>query len=228
MTELKLALSGGSSVTARRYPATGLPQATLVLAHGAGAGQSHPFLVKFATALAERGLTVFTFNFPYIEARRSAPDPAARLESCYRDVVAAIADHSGRHGPLFIGGKSMGGRIATLIAAQPSSTAIAGIVLLGYPLHPPGKPENLRVAHLASIRVPLLFIQGTRDPFGTPAELAPFLKPLRDLAAVHTVEGGDHSFAVPKTGPRSQAEVHTAIQDTIVEWIGRVTTSQAS
>jgi predicted alpha/beta-hydrolase family hydrolase len=131
-------------------------------------------------------------------------------------VLGAAAART-RHPP-FIGGKSMGGRIATQIAARSDTPPVAGIVVLGYPLHPPGKPDTLRVQHLSAIRVPVLILQGTRDPFGSPDELAPYFTAPR--ATIHPVRGGDHSFKVPKTaGP--QPTIHLAIVDAIVGWIDR-------
>jgi uncharacterized protein len=206
---------GGATISAREYDAADA-KATLILAHGAGAGQAHPFMVKMASDLAARGVQVVTFNFPYIERGRHVPDPAPVLEAAYEAVVDAAAAKDRR--PLFIGGKSMGGRIATQVAARSETRAIAGIVVLGYPLHPPGKPGTLRVQHLTTIRAPVLIVQGTRDPFGSPEELAPYFPAPR--AAIQPVTGGDHSFKVPKSaGP--QPAVHLAIVDAIVNWIER-------
>ena len=120
---------------------------------------------------------------------------------------------------LFIGGKSMGGRIATQVAAADSALPVAGLVLLGYPLHPPGQPEKLRDAHLPSVRRPMLFVQGSRDTFGTPDELAPILVRLSPVPTVHTIPGGDHSFKLSKKDPARQAEIYADIQRTIAAWI---------
>lgn len=213
------------SVTATMYPARADRSlgATLVLAHGAGAGQTSGFMVQFAQALADRGLDVVTFNFLYTEQRRRVPDPPARLEACYRAVVARVSTMQPIGGrPLFIGGKSMGGRIATHIAAGPDLDAVSGLVLLGYPLHPPGKPLQLRARHLPAITKPMLFIQGSKDAFGTPAELQPVLTPLGSRAEVWIVEDGDHSFKVPKGATGRQSEVYAGIQTRIVDWIGEV------
>jgi uncharacterized protein len=211
-------LSSGISVSARHYDA-GRPQASLILAHGAGAGQTHPFMVRIASSLGERAIETFTFNFPYAERKRSAPDPAPVLEASYLDVVGVIRERTGKR-PLFIGGKSMGGRIATQIAAHPDFSGVTGIVVLGYPLHPPGKPDTLRVKHLPAIRVPMLIVQGSRDAFGSPDELKPHLKSHGKRVTIHSVAGGDHSFAVPKSAG-SQSDIEASIVATIVEWIGR-------
>ena len=199
--------------------------ATLVLAHGAGAGQQHPFMVRFATGLASRGVDVVTFNFLYTERRRKVPDRTPALEECFRAVAAMAQEHEPLAGnALFIGGKSMGGRMATHLAADDVGhrlTALKGVVLLGYPLHPPGKPEQLRVSHFPKIAVPLMFVQGTRDPFGSPSELEPHVASIPSDVTIHTVEHGDHSLAVPKSGPRSVAGVYDDVQDTIARWIER-------
>ncbi|HEU4439436.1 MAG TPA: alpha/beta family hydrolase [Methylomirabilota bacterium] len=214
---------GGSSVTALVYAAPDPTPAgaTVILAHGAGLPQTSPFMVDFAQGLARRGCHAVTFNFPYTEQRRRLPDRAPVLEGCFRDVVAAVRGRpelASRR--LVIGGKSMGGRMATHLAAQ-GVADLAGLVVLGYPLHPPGRPQQLRAEHLARIRVPMLVVQGERDAFGTPDELRPFLAPL-DGATIHVVEGGDHSFKVPRRGPVRQADAYERVQDEIVRWIARL------
>ena len=120
---------------------------------------------------------------------------------------------------MFIGGKSMGGRIASQVAAGEDAVAVSGLIFLGYPLHPPGQPQRLRAAHLANIRAPMLFIQGSRDPFGRPEELQPILDKLPASATLHVVERGDHSLAPPKKGHPSVEQVEAEVQDTIVAWI---------
>lgn len=196
--------------------------ATLILAHGAGAPQSSAFMVDFARGLARRGCQAVTFNFPYTEQGRRLPDRAPTLEACFRDVIAAIRARADLGtGPLVIGGKSMGGRIASHLAAQ-GLADLAGLVALGYPLHPPGRPEQLRALHLARIRQPMLIVQGSRDAFGTPEELRLALGPLGATATLQVVEGGDHSFKVPKRGPITQEEVFERVQDEIARWIGRL------
>jgi uncharacterized protein len=212
------------TVTALVYPPPEPARAlaTLILAHGAGASQSSAFMVDFARGLARRGCHAVTFNFPYTEQGRRLPDRAPTLEACFRDVVAAIRARAElAAGPLVIGGKSMGGRIASHLAAQ-GLADLSGLVALGYPLHPPGRPEQLRALHLARIRQPFLIVQGSRDAFGTPEELRPVLAPLAGVVTLHVVEGGDHSFKVPKRGPVTQEEVFERVQDEIAGWIGRL------
>jgi len=194
--------------------------AALVLAHGAGAGQHSPFIVSFAQALSTLGLDVVTFNFPYIEEKRRVPDRGPVLEETYRaviDTVRAQLDSARR--ALFIGGKSMGGRIATQVAAADAALPVSGLVLLGYPLHPPGQPQKLRDAHLPFVRRPMLFVQGSRDTFGTPEELAPILTRLEPAPAVHVVDGGDHSFKLGRKDSAKQAAIYADIQQAIVGWI---------
>src|SRR5688572_17251584 len=176
-------LGGGRSTTATHYPAEKLRKILFVLAHGAGAGQKHPFMVATAEGLAARGIDVVTFDFPYMHARRGVPDKAPVLERCFKAVIDASRTIKGlsRHA-LFIGGKSMGGRMATHLGAQ-DVEGLKGVVALGYPLHPPGAPDKLRVAHLPEISVPVLIVQGERDAFGSPAELEPHLKTMKKATA---------------------------------------------
>jgi predicted alpha/beta-hydrolase family hydrolase len=168
--------------------------AGLVLAHGAGGGQTSSFIVRAGQELAARGITVATFDFPYITAGRSAPDKPAVLESHWRAIVDEVRGRAEfTRLPLFAGGKSMGGRIASQVAAA-GLEGIAGLVYFGYPLHPPGRPEQRRDAHLPAIRIPMLFIQGTRDEFGTSAEIQALLPRLAASAELVEIADGDHSF----------------------------------
>ena len=188
--------------------------AALVLAHGAGAGQMSQFMVQAARGFAARGVTTATFDFPYITAGRKIPDRAPVLERAWRDAIDAARTEIGDL-PLFIGGKSMGGRIASHVAAQGGLEMLRGLVFLGYPLHPPGKPEQRRDAHLPSIQEPMLFVQGSKDAFGTAAEIHALVSTLRH-ATLHEIAGGDHSFKVPG-GKAKQEPVFNDILDTVVE-----------
>jgi predicted alpha/beta-hydrolase family hydrolase len=212
-SEHSIALEGGGSVGALVYPAARAAGVTLVLGHGAGAGQRSDFMVAFAGALAERGLDVMTFDFPYMARGGGPPDRSAQLEACFRAAVASAPANP----RLVIGGKSMGGRIASQVAAA-GLAPLAGLVFLGYPLHPPGRPDALRVAHLPRVRRPMLFVQGSRDAFGTPDELRPHLARLQPPPELFPVEDGDHSLAVRRRSGRSQPEVFRAIQDHIASW----------
>jgi uncharacterized protein len=202
----------------RVYPSESAT-AAMVVAHGAGAGQSSPFMVRTASGLAERGIAAATFDFPYITAKRHVPDKADVLERCWRDAIdAARAAFPGL--PLFIGGKSMGGRMASHVAAQ-GCDGIAGLVFLGYPLHPPGKPQQRRDAHLPAIAEAMLFVQGTRDAFGTTDEIRALL-PTLQRATIHEVAGGDHSFKVSGRGAPKPDQVLTDILDAVRGWIDNV------
>ena len=199
------------------YPAT-TPVAALVLAHGAGAGQQSAWIVKAAQALADRQVTCATFDFPYITAGRKVPDRAPMLEAHWRTVLKEATRALGGL-PLFIGGKSMGGRIASHIAAQ-GVNDVKGLVFFGYPLHPPGQPEKRRDAHLPDIGQPMLFIQGSHDTFGNEAEMRPLIATLRN-ATLHIVAGGDHSLKV-RGGAKAVEAAFTDAIDTAVGWIRRI------
>lgn len=212
-------MSTHDTTSALAYPATTpvYADATFVIAHGAGAGQESAFITAFARGLCGHGVDVLTFNFLYTEQRRRVPDRPEKLEACYRAVIAAARHHFGR-ADVFIGGKSMGGRIATHLAAADDAGAlgIQGVVALGYPLHPPGKPQQLRAEHLPRIKVPMLIVQGERDPFGTPDELRPILRALTTPVTLHVVEGGDHSLAPSR---KAAASTYEQLQRFIAEWM---------
>ena len=194
------------------------PRRTLVLAHGAGAGQGHPWMRARAGDFADRGIRVVTFDFPYITAGRRMPDRTAILLDTWRHVV----DHVGQQwpeAPLAIGGKSMGGRMATMLLAEPDApAAITACVALGYPLHPPGKPEQLRVAHLGAIRVPVLVVQGERDPFGGPDDIRQAFTAAGARVEVVEVAQGGHGFEVRSRDAR-QADVHARVADAVAGWL---------
>jgi predicted alpha/beta-hydrolase family hydrolase len=221
--EFRIELDGGTRTTALLYAAESEAKrpSTLVLAHGAGAGQHHPFMTAFARGLSRRGVDVFTFNFVYTELKRRVPDKMPQLVACYRGVIAAVGEQlPSALERLFIGGKSMGGRAATHVAVEYPSLPISGLVLLGYPLHPPGRPDKMRDAHLPSVRRPMLFLQGSRDPFGTPSELKPVLSSLDPIPTLHTVQEGDHSFKVSgRSSAQKQAAIYEEVTDTIAEWM---------
>jgi len=198
------------------------PFAGLVLAHGAGAGQRSHFMVLAAQQMAMRGVTTATFDFPYMIEHRKMPDKPAVLEESWRAALAAAQKHSAFLGlPLFVGGKSMGGRIASHLAAF-HPEGVRGLVFFGYPLHPPGRPDQRRDAHLPEVREPMLFIQGTRDPFGTADDITAMLPNLNAATAVHAVVDGDHSFKVRvSVAGRSQDAVFAEIFDEAAAFIRR-------
>lgn len=205
--------------------------ALLILAHGAGAGQSHPFMTRYARGLADRGIDVVTFNFPYMDSGRKAPDRAPVLEEAFRRVVSgAVAQrHLSAHPPrVFIGGKSMGGRMATHLAATPESwpadaPALAGVVVFGYPLSPPGgsRVSPDRVSHLLRVRVPTLIVQGTRDTFGSPDAVQGAIEGAGGNASItiHAIDGGDHSLGIRQTKTRSQDVVDTGVWDRVAAFM---------
>ena len=221
--QLEITVNETDSVSAYLYaaPKKSRVGTTLILAHGAGAGQLHPFMRMFAEGLAGRGLDVLTFNFVYMDKRRGAPDPKAKLEACYRAVIDAASEHKLLKGnALAIGGKSMGGRIASQVAAEPETgRKVKALVFLGYPLHPPGRPDKLRDAHLPDIKVPMLFVQGSRDTFGTAEELEEIVQRHRLNATLHIVAGGDHSLKVPKSGGVPQEQVYENAMNEIARWL---------
>lgn len=183
-------------ITARRYSAHE-PRAACVLAHGAGAGQMHPFMMAAATAFTAAGFETITFDFPYMEAGRRVPDKARVLERTFAAVAKESCDRWLNGLPYFVGGKSMGGRIASQAAANGLfARAPAGLVFLGYPLHPPARPEKRRDAHLPDVKEPMLFVHGSRDPFGTPDEMRDLVAPLKRATLV-MIDGGGHSFEAP-------------------------------
>jgi predicted alpha/beta-hydrolase family hydrolase len=177
---------------------------TVALAHGAGVGMDSPFMQAFAEGLAGHDIRVARFEFPYMAQRRQdgkkrPPNPEAKLKACWQAVIDALGGPDG----LVIGGKSMGGRMASLIAAdlEAEATPVGGLVCLGYPFHPPGKPDRLRVAHLQTLATPTLIVQGTRDPFGAPDEVAGYGLPAN--IAVQWAEDGDHDLKPRKSSGRS-------------------------
>jgi predicted alpha/beta-hydrolase family hydrolase len=186
--------------TAIVYRATEPMRATLLLGHGAGAAQTHPFMVDMAGRIAARGVDVVTFNFLYTEHGRKMPDRTDLLEACWHAAIANVRARGGLHTErLFCGGKSMGGRIVSNIAASPAGEGLtlSGLVFLGYPLHPPGKPKVRRDEHLSRIPFRMLFVQGSRDDLGSAAEIRAVVRKL-PKARLHVVEGGDHSLALLK------------------------------
>jgi uncharacterized protein len=218
---LTVQVNDTEEVTALLYPAVKKNRAgvTLLLGHGAGASQTSGFMRMFANGLTARGLDVMTFNFVYMEQGRSVPDQKGKLEACFRAVIKAALKHKKlKNNSLIVGGKSMGGRIASQVIAAEEDSEVAGLVFLGYPLHPPGNPAKLRVEHLEHVGKPMLFIQGTRDALGTPEEIQPFIKSLQPAAKIYAIEGGDHSFKAPKKFGLPQEEIYTAAMDEIDRW----------
>lgn len=213
----KLDSGGRGPVSAVVTHSDGTALTTLVvLAHGAGTDMNNALLVAFQEGLAGAGYASMRFNFPYKEIGRRAPDPKPVLENCYRSVIEQVrADIAPAR--LVIGGKSMGGRIASHLAAR--GVPVDGLLFLGYPLHPAGRPQQLRTAHLTDIRSPMLFFAGTRDSLCRLDLLDAAVAPLKTLVRLHIIEGGDHSFRVPKRSGRTEHEVYEEIVSTSVDWL---------
>lgn len=194
----------------------------IVLAHGAGADMHHPFMTFFHEALARAGWLSVKFNFPYKELGRKAPDPAARLEDAFERVLEHVRGtlHPGPE-RLFIGGKSMGGRIAANVAAKAAGTGkqnLAGLVFLGYPLHAPKRHDRLRADNLIKITAPMLFVEGTNDPFCRLDLLEEVLKQVQAQTRTHIIEGGNHDFRVPKRLGREPEAVWREVVEAICRW----------
>lgn len=169
------------------------PQSTVVVAHGAGAGMDHPFLTGLTNALNDLGFATLRFNFPYMQAGKKFPDKPPFAIATWRAAMDTARERSAGRA-VFAAGKSFGGRMASMAAADGMDAA--GLVFLGYPLHAPKKPEKLRAEHLYSLELPLLFLQGTRDPFAQPEKLEPVVGRIGSNAILEWLEGGDHSFKV--------------------------------
>lgn len=186
------------ATTALVYRASEPIGSTLILAHGAGSSQTHPFIVDMASRIARRGIDVVTFNFLYTERGRKMPDRSNLLEACWHAAIASVRARGGLPTErLFCGGKSMGGRIASNIAvsAAGEGLTLSGLVFLGYPLHPAKKPKVRRDEHLPRVPFPMLFVQGSRDELGDAAEIRKVIRRLPG-SSLHVVQGGDHSLAL--------------------------------
>jgi hypothetical protein len=193
--------------------------ARVLLAHGAGAPMDTPFMDSFAAALAEHGLQTLRFEFAYMASRRTGEGrkPPPRAERVMSEFLEAV-DGVPANRPLFIGGKSMGGRVASMVAEELfHAKKIAGLFCLGYPFHPPGRPEQLRTAHLKDLTVPTLICQGTRDPFGTREEAAAY--PLSKAIRIHWLEAGDHDFRPAKGSVATAKGNLSSAADAVAEWI---------
>lgn len=194
-----------------------------VLGHGAGAGMRHPFMEAVAKKLGVRGIATFRYQFPYMEAGRRSPDTQGVLELTTRAAVAAAAHHVPEL-PMVAGGKSLGGRISSHVAATDPPLRLRGLIFLGFPLHAPKRPDTKRAEHLGRVAVPMLFLQGSRDDLADLDLLVPIVRRLGVNATLHVVEGGDHSFNVPKRSGRTFEEVLEEISDAISIWTERLMT----
>jgi uncharacterized protein len=193
-------------------------RALLLLAHGAGAGMRHPFMQRIAEALAADGVATLRYQFPYMDAGGRRPDPPAVAEAAVC-VAAGKARAMAPDLPLFAGGKSFGGRMTSSAQAHAPLEGVRGLVFLGFPLHPAGRPGTSRAAHLDRVAVPMLFLQGTRDSLAALDLIRSVCDHLGARATLHVVEGADHSFAVPRRSGRTNDEVLAELSRTISAWI---------
>jgi hypothetical protein len=189
-----------------------------VFAHGAGAGMAHPFMEAVAAGLAARGIATLRYQFPYMERRAKRPDPPALAQA----TVRAAAAEAARRAPacaLVAGGKSFGGRMTSQAQAAAPIPGVRGLAFLGFPLHPAGRPSDERARHLFDVRVPMLFLQGSRDALADLALLRPVIERLGGRASLRVFEEADHSFHVPARTGRRDAEVRSAMLDALAAWI---------
>ena len=197
------------------------PMACLVLAHSAGAGMSHPSMIAIAAGLHERGVVTLRYQFPYMEKGSRRPDGPALAHATVRAAVAA-ATECVPDIPLFAGGKSFGGRMTSQAQAEAPLPDVRGLAFLGFPLHPANKPSTDRARHLFDIRIPMLFLQGTRDALADLSLLQPVIKELGDRATLAQFPDADHSFHVPARSGRTDEQVRAAVLAALTRWIARV------
>src|SRR5882757_4324134 len=215
--KLKLDLGNTASVSALLLRPDGA-RACFVFAHGAGAGMSHPSMEAIATGLGERGIATLRYQFPYMENGSRRPDAPAVAHATVRAAVAEAA-RSCAGLPLIAGGRSFGGRMTSQAQAIAPLAGVRGLAFFGFPLHPAGKPSTARAAHLSELKVPMLFLQGTRDMLAELALLEPMVKGLGSLASLHLVQHADHSFHVPARSGRNDREVMGEVLDAFKAWV---------
>jgi uncharacterized protein len=201
------------------------PRACYVLAHGAGAGMTHPFMAAIASGLAERGIATLRYQFLYMEQRSKRPDPPKLAHAAVRAAVLEAARRLPEV-PLFAGGKSFGGRMTSQAQAASAMAGVRGLVFLGFPLHPAGKPSNERAKHLSEVGIPMLFLQGTRDELADLSLLEPICRDLGARATLKLFQDADHSFHVPARSGRKDADVRAEMLDTMADWMGKMIASQ--
>jgi predicted alpha/beta-hydrolase family hydrolase len=217
MTDNRWTVSVGSDTTSAAFdpPESGDTGIVFVCAHGAGGNMNDRAMVQVSAAMGSQGIGVVRFNFLYKERKSGRPDPMPRLQSTFSAVVDRVKQELSPK-KLVIGGRSMGGRVASMMAAE--HFECDGLLLLAYPLHPPGHPEKIRDAHLPSIEVPVLCFCGTRDPFCTPALMEKAIKTVNTDWEMHWIEGADHSFHVLKSSGRTDADVIRDVAQTAAQW----------
>jgi hypothetical protein len=211
---------GGGAVSGLLQSPPGA-RAAIVLAHGAGAGMQHPFMAAVAAGLAERGVASLRYQFPYMERSSKRPDPPRIAQATVRAAVAAAA-RALPDLPLIAGGKSFGGRMTSRAQAEAPLPHVRGLVFFGFPLHPPDRPSTDRAAHLSDVKIPMLFLQGTRDSFATLDRLRPVCAALRPLATLELFADADHSFHVPARTGRKDADILNDVLDALAVWLSGV------
>ena len=192
--------------------------ACYVLAHGAGAGMTHSFMSAIADGLSQRRVATLRYQFPYMEQGSKRPDRPALAHATVRAAVGAAARFAPAL-PLFAGGKSFGGRMTSQAQAETPLPGVRGLVFLGFPLHPANKPSDERALHLSHVRVPMLFLQGTRDALADRGLLTAAVARLGNIATLIPIEGADHSFHVPVRSGRTDAQVLAEVLDALVAWM---------
>jgi len=197
-------------------------RACYVLAHGAGAGMTHPFMVAVAAGLASRGIATLRYQFPYMERGSKRPDPPPVTQATVR-AAAAQASHLLPDLPLIAGGKSFGGRMTSQAQAKTPLPGVRGLAFLGFPLHPANQPSQERAKHLFDVHIPMLFLQGTRDTLAMLDQLEPVCRALGKRATLTLFQDADHSFHVPAKSGRKDAEVRDEMLDVLANWIDSVT-----
>jgi uncharacterized protein len=218
--ELKITVGSAGAVSALLMRPE-KARACFVFAHGAGAGMRHASMEAIAAGLAERGIATLRYQFPYMEKGSKRPDPPAIAHAAVRAAVAEAAKVCAGL-PLIAGGKSFGGRMTSQAQAKAPLDGVAGLAFFGFPLHPAGKPSSERAKHLADIKIPMLFLQGTRDALAELSLLKPVIKGLGQRATLHMAEGADHSFHVLKSSGRNDREVLAEILDAFVVWADKL------
>ncbi|HSW19998.1 MAG TPA: alpha/beta family hydrolase [Ramlibacter sp.] len=219
MTPLQIALPEGAAVSALLMQPQA-PRACFVFAHGAGAGMDHPFMAELSSALAQQSIATLRYQFPFMEAGSKRPDTPAVAHAAVRaavDSAAALLPGVA----LYAGGKSFGGRMSSQAQAQAALAGVRGLIFVGFPLHPAGKPSSERAQHLADVGVPMLFLQGTRDALADLALIKTCTQGLGKRAQLHVVDGADHAFHVLVRSGRRNADVIDELATTIAGWIGR-------
>ena len=227
-TRFTIDVPGSDAVDAALIaPESSAPNAVFVFAHGAGAGMRHPFMVQLSLALVERGIATLRFQFPFMQKQVKRPDSPAVAQAAIRAAVREAAQRLPGV-PLYAGGKSFGGRMTSGAQANEPLPGVRGLIFVGFPLHPPKAPGIERAAHLAKVTVPMVFVQGTRDELAELPLIREVTASLGPRAALHVVEGGDHSFEVLVRSGRNEDEVRAEIADAIAGWVAQLNGRAAS